>query len=99
MIAFVNLFTVKPGQQEVAFERIQQIYTEVVQFQPGFIDATLLKSDDGTKVSAVAHWEKAELVAALRQSRFQELHNQEFYAAIAQVAPHIYSTAISGTAN
>ncbi|WP_309745421.1 MULTISPECIES: hypothetical protein [unclassified Chamaesiphon] len=40
MITFVNVFTVKTGQQAAAFAGIQQIYTEVVKFQPGFIIET-----------------------------------------------------------
>jgi Antibiotic biosynthesis monooxygenase len=52
MITFVNMFTVKTGQQDTAFAGIQQIYTEVVKFQAGFISATLLKSDDGNTVTA-----------------------------------------------
>ncbi|MEA5471173.1 antibiotic biosynthesis monooxygenase family protein [Spirulina sp. 06S082] len=99
MITFVNVFTVKPGQQQTAFERIQQVYLEVVKVQPGFIDAVLLKSDDETKVTAIAHWEKSEQVAALlQQPRFQELHNEEFYRAVAKIEPNFYSTAIAVTA-
>ncbi|AFY34058.1 antibiotic biosynthesis monooxygenase [Calothrix sp. PCC 7507] len=94
-VTFVNIFTVKPGRQEDAFERIHQIYTEVVQSQPGFLDAQLLKSDDGEKVTAIAHWESAAQVAALRQHpRFQELHDEGFYEAIAKVEPHVYSSAV-----
>ncbi|MDZ8105605.1 MAG: antibiotic biosynthesis monooxygenase family protein [Nostoc sp. DedQUE12a] len=89
----MNIFTVNPGKQEDAFERIQQIYTEVVQSQPGFLDAQLLKSDDGSKVVAIAHWESADQLVALRQHpRFQELHDEEFYEAIAKVEPHVYSS-------
>lgn len=94
-ITFVNIFTVQPGRQEDAFRRIHQIYTEVVKNQPGFLDAQLLKSDDGEKVTAIAHWESAAQLAALRQHpRFQELHDKEFYAAIAKVEPHVYSSVV-----
>ncbi|BCL38709.1 antibiotic biosynthesis monooxygenase family protein [Nostoc sp. MS1] len=93
-ITFVNIFTVQPGRQEDAFQRIHQIYTEVVKYQPGFLDAQLLKSDDGEKVTAIAHWESAAQIAALRQHpRFQALHDEEFYQAIAKVEPHVYSSA------
>jgi Antibiotic biosynthesis monooxygenase len=52
MITFVNMFTIKTGQQDTALAGIQHIYTEVVKFQEGFINATLLKSDDGSTVTA-----------------------------------------------
>lgn len=93
MITFVNVFTVNPGQQDTAFERIHQIYTEVVKEQPGFMDATLLKSDDGTTVTAIAHWDNPDRLKALWDiPRFRDLHDQDFNKAIAKVAPHIYSS-------
>jgi heme-degrading monooxygenase HmoA len=92
MITFVNMFTVKTGQQNAAFEGIQHIYTEVVKFQEGFISAVLLKSDDGTTVTAIAQWEKAENLASLSQHpRFRELHNESFYESIIKVEPRTYS--------
>lgn len=100
MITFVNVFTVHSGQQEVAFERIHQIYTEVVQDQVGFVDATLLKSDDGTTVTAVAHWDRADRMAALWDiPRFQDLHDQVYRDAISKVDPHVYGTTVVVTAN
>jgi heme-degrading monooxygenase HmoA len=87
------MFTVKTGQQNAAFEGIQHIYTEVVKFQEGFISAVLLKSDDGTTVTAIAQWEKAENLSSLSQHpRFRELHNESFYESIVKVEPRIYST-------
>jgi heme-degrading monooxygenase HmoA len=92
MITFVNMFTVEAGRQAAAFEGIQQIYTEVVKFQAGFISATLLKSDDGNTVTAIAQWETAENLASLSQHpRFRELHNESFYESIIKVEPRIYS--------
>lgn len=92
MITFVNMFSVKTGKQNAAFEGIQQIYTEVVKFQAGFISATLLKSDDGNTVTAIAQWETAEDLASLSQHpRFRELHNESFYESIVKVEPRIYS--------
>jgi heme-degrading monooxygenase HmoA len=93
MITFVNMFSVKPGQQDAAFAGIQQIYTEVVKFQAGFIGATLLKSDDGNTVTAIAQWETAENLASLSQHpQFRELHNASFYESIVKAEPRIYST-------
>ncbi|MGB3494858.1 MAG: antibiotic biosynthesis monooxygenase family protein [Elainellaceae cyanobacterium] len=92
MITFINVFTIKPGCQQAAFDRIQQVYAEVVKVQPGFVDAHLLRSDDGSKVTAIAHWKTAEALASLKQNpRFQDLHDQAFWAAIERVEPHVYS--------
>jgi heme-degrading monooxygenase HmoA len=93
MITFVNTFTVKTGQQDAAFAGIRQIYIEVVKFQEGFISATLLKSDDGNTVTAIAQWETAANLAGLSQHpRFRELHNESFYESIIKVEPRTYST-------
>jgi heme-degrading monooxygenase HmoA len=93
MITFVNMFTVKTGQQNAAFAGIQQVYTEVVKFQEGFISAMLLKSDDGNTVTAIAQWETEENLTKLSQNpRFRELHNESFYESIIKVEPRIYST-------
>lgn len=95
MITFVNVFTVNSGQQDKAFERIHQIYTEVVKEQTGFIDATLLKSEDGTTVTAIAHWDSPEPLQALWDiPRFRDLHDQDFKAAISKVEPHVYSASV-----
>jgi heme-degrading monooxygenase HmoA len=95
MITFVNVFTVLPDKQQAAFEAISRVYMEVVKHQPGFIEAKLLVSDDGTKVTAVALWESEEHLAAMRQTQgFKDLHNAEFKNAIVDNDGHVYSTAI-----
>jgi heme-degrading monooxygenase HmoA len=92
MITFVNVFTVLPEKQADALQKIQQVYVEVVKHQPGFISAKLLKSDDGTRVTAIAHWESAEQLAAMRETQgFKDLHNQEFHDAIVFNDGHVYS--------
>nr|MCM0592869.1 antibiotic biosynthesis monooxygenase [Gloeotrichia echinulata DEX184] len=65
---------------------------EVVKHQPGFISAKLFQSDDGTRVTAIANWESAENLLALRETQgFKDLHNQEFYNAIISNDAHVYS--------
>lgn len=95
MITFVNVFTVLPDKQQAAFEAISRVYMEVVKHQPGFVEAKLLVSDDGTRVTAVAHWESEENLVAMRQTQgFQDLHNAEFFSNIVSNDGHVYSTAI-----
>ncbi|AKG24275.1 antibiotic biosynthesis monooxygenase family protein [Calothrix sp. 336/3] len=95
MITFVNVFTVLPDKQQVAFEVVSRVYTEVVKQQPGFIEAKVLVSDDGTRVTAVALWESEEHLAAMRQTPgFKELHNAEFKNAVVSNDGHVYSTAM-----
>jgi heme-degrading monooxygenase HmoA len=95
MIMFVNVFTVLPDKQQAAFEAISQVYLEVVKQQPGFVEAKLLVSDDGTRVTAVAIWDSVENLAAMRQTQgFQDLHDTEFFSNIVSNDAHVYSTAL-----
>lgn len=96
MITFINVFTVQPEKQQDALCAIQKVYTEVVKQQDGFIAAQLLKSDDGSRITAFAHWESEAHLQAMRTTQaFKELHNQEFYDAIVSNDGHVYSTTIN----
>jgi heme-degrading monooxygenase HmoA len=95
MITFVNVFTVLPERQQEAFENIKRVYTEVVRYQPGFISARLLVSDDQVRVTAIAQWERVEDLLALRETQgFKDLHNEAYFEAIVSNDPHTYSTEI-----
>jgi quinol monooxygenase YgiN len=95
MITFVNVFTVLPEQQQDALRAIQRVYMEAVRHQAGFICAKLLVSDDGMRVTAIAHWESQEHLLAMRATPdFKALHNQEFFAAIVSNDGHVYSTVV-----
>ena len=98
MITFINIFSVQPEKQQDALQAIKRVYTQVVKHQPGFISANLLKSDDGTRVTAVATWESAAHLQAMRTNQeFQDLHNQDFYTVVGSNNGHVYSTTIEIT--
>ena len=95
MITFVNVFTVKPEQQQAALEAIAQVYREAVKLQPGFISAKLLKSNDGTRVTAIALWEtEADLKAMRTTQKFKDLHDPSFSEKIVSVDSHVYDSVI-----
>ena len=95
MITFINVFTVQPEAQSDALQNILQVYTEVVKQQPGFRGAKLLKSSDGTRVTAIAYWEsEADLQAMRSTPGFKALHTPEFYAAIVSNDGHVYNQGI-----
>jgi heme-degrading monooxygenase HmoA len=95
MITFINVFSVEPEKQQAAFEAVKKVYAEVVQHQPGLISAQVLKSDDGTRVTAVAYWESEEHLQSMRNtSEFQNLVNtHDFEAMVGSSDGHVYSTA------
>lgn len=60
-----------------------------------FISAKLLKSNDGTHVTAIACWEDEACLEAMRTtSKFKALHNPEFYEAITSNDSHVYDMVI-----
>lgn len=68
MITFVNVFTVLPQKQQDALQAIEKVYAQAVKYQPGFISAKLLKSKDGSRVTAIALWENEQHLQAMRNT-------------------------------
>ncbi|MDF5725998.1 MAG: antibiotic biosynthesis monooxygenase [Rhizonema sp. PD37] len=59
--------------------------------QPGFISARLLKSDDGTRITAIMLWESQEEFTAARQiPNFQNFLESEFLEVVSSEV-HVYS--------
>lgn len=95
-IAFINVFTVQPHKQQDALQAIERVYREAVSQQPGFIDAKLLKSNDGKRVTAIAYWENEDALKAMRTTaKFRELHDRGFYEVIESNDGHVYDTIIA----
>lgn len=95
MITFINVFTVERDTQSDALRNITRVYTEVVRQQPGFMSAKLFKSRDGKRVTAIAYWESAADLQAMRSTeKFKALHTPEFYAAIVSNDGHVYNEVI-----
>ena len=92
MITFVNVFTVIPEKQPDALRAIQKVYNEVAIHYSGFISAQLLLSDDGNRVTAIAHCEREEDLKAMKNNpKFQELHDRDFLQMIVGNDGHLYS--------
>ena len=64
-ITFINVFTVKPADQQTLIDLLIQA-TQVVKKEPGFISSSLHRSLDGTKVTMYAQWESIERYNAMR---------------------------------
>lgn len=96
MITFVSVFTVIPEKQPDALRAIQKVYNEVAIHHPGFISAQLLPSDDGNRVTAIAHWESEEDLKAMRNTpEFTELHDRNFLPTIVGNDGHLYSHSVA----
>ncbi len=57
MIAFINVFTVDPANQQRLIDILTTATETSVNRAKGFISATLHRSTDGTKVTMYAQWQ------------------------------------------
>ena len=64
-VILVNVFTVKPEDQQRLLEHWQRATDEVIRHLPGFLSATIHRSLDGTKVVNYAQWETREAFNAM----------------------------------
>ncbi|MGB3514011.1 MAG: antibiotic biosynthesis monooxygenase [Microcoleaceae cyanobacterium] len=87
MITLVKTFTVLPQKQQDPVNSIFRVYTEVVQYHPGFISARLLVSNDGTKITAIPNWGRQEYLEAMKNSpECKNLHDQNFLKSIVSLS-------------
>ncbi len=90
-MTFIHAFTVIPEKQNDTLRGIHSFYREVIGTQPGFVSARLLKSDDGTRITAIVLWESQEQFAAARQIlNFQNFLESEFLEGVSSEI-HVYS--------
>lgn len=92
MITFVDVFTILPEKQLDLLQAIQNVYQKVVKQQPGYISARLLKSDDGTKITAISLWVRLEQFTNIKEiPGVQDFYNSELFAAVMDTDSHAYS--------
>jgi antibiotic biosynthesis monooxygenase (ABM) superfamily enzyme len=69
----INVFTVKPEDQQKLVELLVEATQKTMRHIPGFISATIHKSADGTRVANYAQWRRPEdFEAMLRDPRAAE---------------------------
>lgn len=59
-ITLINVFTVKPENQQALLDILHQATETVMRGIPGFVSANLHRSLDGTRVINYAQWETRE---------------------------------------
>jgi quinol monooxygenase YgiN len=67
VLTLVNVFTVKPEDQETLVQLLIDATEQTMEHLPGFISASIHKSHDGTKVVNYAQWRSHEDFDAMRQ--------------------------------
>ena len=66
-VTLINVFTVRPEQQQELVELLTRATEESVRHAPGFMSARLHRSLDGTKVTMYAQWRSNEDYQAMRK--------------------------------
>lgn len=66
LLTFINVFTVRPENQDLLVELLTQATDVSVRYAKGFVSSALHRSLDGTKVTMYAQWQSMEAYQAMR---------------------------------
>lgn len=67
MLTLINVFTVKPEDQQKLVQLLLDATDETMKHLPGFVSATIHKSHDGKKLVNYAQWRSLKDFEAMRQ--------------------------------
>ena len=82
VLTLVNVFTVKPENQQKLVDMLTEATDQTMKKLPGFISANIHRSLDGTKVVNYAQWRSKTDFDAMRQNPAAQPH----MAAVAAIA-------------
>lgn len=77
MVTLINVFTVKPENQQELIDVLVEADRTVIKKLPGYISANFHRSLDGTKVTNYAQWESNEALDAMLKHPEAGKHLQE----------------------
>lgn len=86
LVTLVNVFTVKPDDQERLATLLVEATEKTMQHVPGFVSASIHKSFDRTKVINYAQWRSRNDFEALRENPQARAH-MDAAAALATFEP------------
>jgi quinol monooxygenase YgiN len=96
VLTLVNVFTVKPENQQKLVDMLVEATDKTMKKLPGFISASIHRSLDGTKVVNYAQWRSKTDFDAMRQNPAAQPH-MAAVAAIATFDPIVCEVADSVT--
>ena len=82
VLTLVNVFSVRPENQQKLVDMLVEATDETMKKMPGFISASIHRSLDGTKVVNYAQWRSKTDFDAMRQNPAAQPH----LAAVAAIA-------------
>jgi len=84
---FINTFRCRPQDQDEVVRINIDIVDQVASAFPGFISATVHRSEDGTRVFNYLQWESADDLAAMQRSPEFQAFGRRF-AGLVEFEPH-----------
>jgi len=86
LMTLVNVFTVKPENQEKLVTLLTEATEQVMRSLPGFISANIHRSHDGRKVVNYAQWKSGDDFQAMKKNPDAQKH-MKAVADLAEVDP------------
>ena len=90
VVTLINVFTVRPEQQQLLVDLLVEATEAVMKYQPGFVSANIHKSLDGTRVTNYAQWRSREAFEAMLKDSEAMVHLQEAARIAEKFEPHLY---------
>jgi heme-degrading monooxygenase HmoA len=88
VVTLINVFTVRPEDQQRLVDVLANATQTVMRNQPGFVSANIHKSLDGTRVTNYAQWQSSEAFEAMLQEAAE--HMGEAARIAERFEPHLY---------
>jgi quinol monooxygenase YgiN len=93
VVTLINVFTVKPENQQRLLALLVEATESVMNRQPGFVSANLHKSLDGARVVNYAQWRSKEAFEAMLEDPAAVRHMKEAARLAEGFEPHLYEVA------
>jgi quinol monooxygenase YgiN len=90
VVTLINVFTVRPEDQQRLVDVLVDATKTVVGKQRGFVSANIHRSLDGTRVTNYAQWRSREAFEAMLQDPEAVEHMREAAGIAETFEPHLY---------
>lgn len=91
LMTLINTFEVEPAVAEKLVKMLIAATNEVMVHRPGFISASIHKSEDGTRVVNYAQWASKGDFEAMRADPEAQVHMRECGSLAKSFDPRIYT--------
>ena len=89
-VTLINVFTVKPEDQDKLVQMLNEATAKTMRHQPGFVSANIHKSLDGMRVANYAQWKTKEAFEAMLKNP-EATEHMKAIRAIAKFDAHVYA--------